>query len=229
MRLPWTARQHRDRDIRVTNKVNLDEVDDRSRSYTTTIERPDQYTPLDHSRATYGADRETAMVMVVQNVHRALEAGSVDEYVSDFMDARINTALTGWQEAVDHEAAARKHTTLGLMAVEVENITRVQSTIKAQRQAVADLQTSVTGWRQVLLGHSDHAPLPAEDVGNLSATTPELATIPSHSTIADLLAEGSRAGQEQNLTTTLTTEGPDAGATASSPISYITFDKEQAT
>jgi hypothetical protein len=228
MRLPWKARHHRDSDVRVTNKVNLDEVDDRSRSYTTTVERPDQWAPLDHSRATYGADRETAMLMVVQNVHRALDASSVDEYVSDFMDARINTALTGWQEAVDHEAAARKHTTLGLMAVELENITRVQSTIKAERQTVADLQASVTGWRQVLLGHSDHAPLPAESVGNLSAITPELPTIPGHSTIADLLTEGSRADHEQNVTTT-TAHDPDAGATAGSPISYITFDKEQAT
>lgn len=228
MRLPWKTPHSRDSDVRVTNKVNLGEVDDRSRSYATTIERPDQYQPLDHSRATFGADRETALFMVVENVHRALEAGSVDEYVSDFMDARIATTLAGWQGAVDHEAATRMHTTLSLMAVELENITRVQSTIKAERQAVADLQASVSGWRGVLLGHTNHAPLAAGTVGNLSATTPELPTIPGHSTIADLLAELARTEHKANYTTTTTTTH-DLDPDTTSPVSYITFNKEQAT
>lgn len=226
MRLPWKARQSRDSDVRVTNKVNLSDVDDRSRSYASTIERPDQYTPLDHSRATFGVDRETAMLMVVENVRRALDAGSVDEFTSDFMDARINTARVGWDMAVDVEADARMHTTLQLMAVELENITRVQTTIRAERQAVADLQASVSGWRAVLLGNNRHAPHAAGDVGSLSASTPELPTIPGHSTITELL--GLLAGKDHEAHLAAMNDS-DVKDTGTSPVSYITFDKEQAT
>lgn len=226
MRLPWRARQSRDSHVRVTNKVNLGDVDDRSRSYASTIERPDQYTPLDHSRATFGADRETAMLMVVENVRRALEAGSVDEFTSDFLDARISTARVGWDMAVDSEANARMHTTLQLMAVELENITRVQTTILAERQAVAELQASVSGWRAVLLGSSRHTPDAAGDVGSHSASTPELATIPGHSTITDLLGLLAARDHEAHLAAM---NGSDVEVTGTSPVSYITFDKEQAT
>jgi len=226
MQLPWRARPSRNNDVRVTNKVSLDEVDDRSRSYASTIERPDQYTPLDHSRATFGVDRETAMLMVVENIRRALDAGSVDEFTSDFMDARINTARHGWDTAVDIEADARLHTTLRLMAVELENIIRVQTTIKAERQAVAELQASVSGWRAVLQGSSRLAPEKAGDVGNLGASAPEPQTIPGRSTIAELLALVAARDHEAR---TAAVNDPDGEATSTSPVSYLTFDKEQAT
>lgn len=233
MRLPWKARKPGDSHVRVTNKVNLGDVDDRSRSYASTIERPDQYTPLDHSRATFGVDRETAMLMVVENVRRALDAGSVDEFTSDFMDARINTARVGWDVAVDFEANARMRTTLQLMAVELENITRVQATIQDERQAVAELQASVSGWRAVLLGSSRDAPRAAAEVGSVSASAPELPTIPRHSTITELLMLLAARDHEAQLAAKTAPQAEpeaeaEAEATQPSPVTYITFDEEQA-
>lgn len=217
MRLPWKPRG--DSGVLVTDKINLGEVDDRSRSYATTIERPDQYTPLDHNRAVFAADRETAMLMVVENAHRAVEGNSVDEYSSDFQDARINTARGGWDVAVDHEAAKRLHTTLGLMAVELENITRIQATLQSERQDVADLQASVDGWRSHLLGHSNHAPAAAQTVTTVS--TPQLYSIAGGSTIADMLT-----ATPNTPTKPTSDDQPGDDDTVAPAVTYMFEDKE---
>ena len=234
MRFPWKPRHHRDSDVVSTSKVSLGEVDDRSRPYTTSIERPGQYTPIDHNRATFGVDRETALLMVAENVAQALAAGAVDEYTSDFMDARINTARIGWDTAVDQEEAGRLHTTTQLMAVELENLTRVYTTLQPQRQKVADLEATVRGWQAVLRGETNYAPLEAGRVEKISGSAPELHAIPTSSIIASLRpARPHPAGDTStNPAAHPAPSDPDTedtgtdDADTSSTLSYM-FDKEQ--
>jgi hypothetical protein len=233
MRFPWKPRHHRDSDVVSTSKVSLGEVDDRSRPYTTSIERPGQYTPIDHNRATFGVDRETGLLMVAENVAQALANQAVDEYTSDFMDARIGTARVGWDTATDQEAASRLHTTTQLMAVQLEDLTRVYITLQPQRQAVADLEATVRGWQAVLRGESIYAPIEASRVENINGSAPELQPIPISSIIASLRpARPYPAGDTPtNPATQPTLQNPGTDtdpdhADTSSTLSYM-FDKEQ--
>lgn len=142
----------------LTRRVDLGALADRRRTTTTYVERPDQYSALDHAAATAPVDRIAVAEQVKKWVHEALATRALDELTADFLDARIDTLRQGWDQAVRREHATRAATSALLRAMELEDLTRAQASVARLRTRETELTASVTAWRAVLTGSDAYDP-----------------------------------------------------------------------
>ncbi|MGM7422946.1 hypothetical protein [Cellulosimicrobium sp. ES-005] len=142
----------------LTRRVDLGALADRRRGTTTYVERPDQFSALDHAAATAPVDRLAVVEQVRGWVHEALATRALDELTADFLDARIDTLRQGWDQAVRREHASRVVTSALLRAMELEDLTRAQASVARLRTRDAELTASVTAWRAVLTGSDAYDP-----------------------------------------------------------------------
>lgn len=136
--------------------ITLGDVADTRRAMATYVERPDQYTALDHLAATRPVDREGVLGEVRTRVQAALSTGALDEYSDDFLDAWIDELRAGWDDAVLEQRRHRLAALQRLAAMELHDLTLTQAQVTAARERIAMLTQRVDGWRAVLYGATWH-------------------------------------------------------------------------
>jgi len=163
-----------------TARTNLAEV----RTLTTAVTRidaPDQYSHLDTAHPTVQPDRETFLTTVRIAVEAALANSSVDEFAADFLDRQIDAIHAGWDSAIDRHQGKSTDIARALAAYASPHLTAVLTQIAEVNYRVTTQRALVDGWRDVLLGATDRAPLvparPADvthDVAELILSAPLL-------------------------------------------------------
>lgn len=153
-------RKPREEPIVLARPITLGDVADTRRAMATYVERPDQYTALDHSAATRAVDRDAVIDEVRARVQHALSTGALDEYSDDFLDAWIDELRAGWDAAVHEQSQHRRASLERLAAMELHDLTLTQARVTDTRRSAATLEKRVSGWRQVLLGQTWY---PGED------------------------------------------------------------------
>ena len=136
----------------MAQRVRLGDISDHDRPMTSLVERPPEYTALDHAAATRPVDREAVISEVRDWVREALAAAALDDEVSDFLDARLDAMRRGWDAAVEVERRHRRSTLRSLFGMQMHDVTLTQAKVAELRRSAAALAANVEGWRRVLLG-----------------------------------------------------------------------------